>query len=316
MILSASRRTDLPNYYANWLIHRLQEGFVLVRNPMNPHQISRIPLSPSVVDCIVFWTKNPENMLSRLGDLSAYPYYFQFTLTSYGRDIEPYLPGKKDCLIPVFQSLAARIGKERMVWRYDPILLNTRYTVSYHLNAFTQIAERLRGCTEKVVISFVDLYSKTQRNTRGLSITPPQGKVLLNMVQHLVRIAATNGMVVETCSETIDLQDLGVQHGHCIDARQIERIIGVPLRGKKDRNQRVTCGCMESIDIGAYHTCGNGCKYCYANFSQQKVAETVRLYKETSPLLCGQIGPKDYIIERSVQSLREEQLRFDGEMDG
>ena len=251
MILSASRRTDLPNYYVNWLIHRLQEGFVLVRNPMNPHQISRIPLSPSVVDCIVFWTKNPENMLSRLGDLSAYPYYFQFTLTSYGRDIEPYLPSKKDCLIPVFQSLAARIGKDRMVWRYDPILLNMRYTVSYHLDAFAQIAERLRGCTEKVVISFVDLYSKTQRNTRGLSITPPQGKVLLNMVQHLVRIAANNGMVVETCSETIDLQDLGVQHGHCIDARQIERIIGVPLRGKKDRNQRVTCGCMESIDIGA-----------------------------------------------------------------
>ena len=165
-----------------------------------------------MVDCIVFWTKNPENMLSRLGDLSAYPYYFQFTLTSYGRDIEPYLPNKKDCLIPVFQSLAARIGKDRMVWRYDPILLNMRYTVSYHLDAFAQIAERLRGCTEKVIISFVDLYSKTQRNTRGLSITPPQGKVLLNMVQHLVRIAANNGMVVETCSETIDLQDLGVQH--------------------------------------------------------------------------------------------------------
>ena len=105
MILSASRRTDIPNYYMDWFLHRVQEGFVYVRNPINPHQISRISLSPSVVDCIVFWTKNPENMLPHLGELAAYPYYVQFTLTSYGRDIEPNLPDKKNRLIPTFQAL-------------------------------------------------------------------------------------------------------------------------------------------------------------------------------------------------------------------
>ena len=165
MILSASRRTDIPNYYMDWFLHRVQEGFVYVRNPINPHQISRIALSPSVVDCIVFWTKNPENMLPHLGELAAYPYYVQFTLTSYGRDIEPNLPDKKDRLIPAFQSLSAIIGKERVVWRYDPIFLNRRYTVSYHLAAFSEIARRLRGYTERVVISFIDLYAKTKRNT-------------------------------------------------------------------------------------------------------------------------------------------------------
>lgn len=310
MILSASRRTDLPNYYADWFFRRLQEGFVLVRNPMNPHQISRIALSPAVVDCIVFWTKNPENMLPRLGELSAYPYYFQFTLTGYGRDIEPHLPDKKNCLIPVFQSLAAHIGKERVVWRYDPILLNARYTVPYHLNAFEQIAGHLCGYTEKVVISFVDLYVKTKRNTEELSICPPEGGTLFSMVQQMVQIAARSGMTVETCAESLDLWALGVQRGSCIDPRLIERITGYPLRGAKDRNQRAACGCMESVDIGAYHTCRNGCKYCYANFSPERVANTVRRYTESSSLLCGQVGPQDVITERPVHSLRDIQLQF------
>lgn len=145
MILSASRRTDIPNYYMDWFLHRVQEGFVYVRNPINPHQISRISLSPSVVDCIVFWTKNPENMLPHLGELAAYPYYVQFTLTSYGRDIEPNLPDKKNRLIPTFQALSSKIGKERVVWRYDPIFLNQRYTVSYHLAAFRKLPGACAG---------------------------------------------------------------------------------------------------------------------------------------------------------------------------
>lgn len=182
MILSASRRTDIPNYYMDWFLRRIREGYVDVRNPINPHQISRIALSPSVVDCIVFWTKNPENMLPHLGELAAYPYYVQFTLTSYGRDIEPNLPDKKDRLIPTFQALSSKIGKERVVWRYDPIFLNQRYTVSYHLAAFSEIARRLRGYTERVVISFIDLYAKTKRNTAGLFLSPPEGDTLFYML--------------------------------------------------------------------------------------------------------------------------------------
>ncbi len=282
-----------------------------VRNPINPHQISRISLSPSVVDCIVFWTKNPENMLPHLGELAAYPYYVQFTLTSYGRDIEPNLPDKKVRLIPAFQSLSAIIGKERVVWRYDPIFLNRRYTVSYHLAAFSEIARRLRGYTERVVISLIDLYAKTKRNTAGLFLSPPEGDTLFYMTGQMAQIAQENGMMIESCAESCDLQAVGVPHGSCIDPHLIERIIGCPLRAAKDRNQRAACGCVESIDIGAYHTCRNGCNYCYANFSPEKVADTVRLYAEHAPLLCGTVGPQDQITERPVRSLKDIQLRLE-----
>ena len=126
MILSASRRTDIPGYYSDWFYNRIKEGFLFVRNPVNMHQVSKIDLSPEVVDCIVFWTKNPAPMLAGLEELKAYPYYFQFTLTGYGTDIERNVPHKKDVVIPVFQDLSKRIGAQRVVWRYDPILFNDR----------------------------------------------------------------------------------------------------------------------------------------------------------------------------------------------
>ena len=140
MILSVSRRTDVPNYYSDWFIHRIGEGFLYVRNPLNSHQISRIDLSPDVVDCIVFWTKNPANMIEKLESLQDYKYYFQFTLTGYGKEIEPALPDKRTELIPTFIRLSEKIGKEKVIWRYDPILISKRYTADYHLKAFEEIA--------------------------------------------------------------------------------------------------------------------------------------------------------------------------------
>ena len=132
MILSVSRRTDIPNYYSEWFFNRLKEGFLYVRNPMNFHQISKIKISPDVVDCIVFWTKNPLPMKERLDELEAYNYYFQFTLTGYGNDVERNLPNKKTSVFPVFQELSNRIGKEKVVWRYDPIFFSNRYNAKYH----------------------------------------------------------------------------------------------------------------------------------------------------------------------------------------
>ena len=128
MILSVSRRTDIPNYYSEWFFNRIKERFVYVRNPMNEHQISKIDLSPDVVDCIVFWTKNPEPMITRLDELSKYNYYFQFTLTGYGKDIECNVPHKRDKMIPIFQELSRKIGKQKVIWRYDPILFTKKYS--------------------------------------------------------------------------------------------------------------------------------------------------------------------------------------------
>ena len=110
MILSVSRRTDIPNYYSEWFYNRIKEGFLYVRNPMNAHQISEIKITPDVVDCIVFWTKNPLPMMKRLNEIKEYNYYFQFTLTGYGNDVEVNLPNKKTEMIPVFQELSKKIA--------------------------------------------------------------------------------------------------------------------------------------------------------------------------------------------------------------
>ena len=189
MILSASRRTDIPNYYSEWFINRIREGFLYVRNPMNAHQVSKINLSPDVIDCIVFWTKNPINMLGKLEELKPYMYYFQFTLTGYGRDVEPNLPHKREALIPTFQRLSEQIGKERVIWRYDPIFLSDRYTVEYHIKAFEEIAASLAGYTDTVVISFIDFYKKTMRNTRTLAIQQMTAQKTRTLAEKMAEIS-------------------------------------------------------------------------------------------------------------------------------
>ncbi len=308
MILSVSRRTDIPNYYSEWFLGRIKEGFLYVRNPMNPHQISKIIITPEVVDCIVFWTKNPEPMLERLDELVSYNYYFQFTLTGYGKDIETNLPHKKEKMIPIFKELSEKIGKERVIWRYDPILFTEKYTPEYHLKAFEQIAEALKGYTEKCVISFVDEYAKNKKNMEELGIYELKPEELLEFAKRISQIAGENGMTVGSCAEKIDLGECGIAHNSCIDKELIESIIGCRLHVDKDKNQRSECGCVESIDVGTYNTCKNGCKYCYANYSEEKTRQTCSLYQQDLPILCSIIDERDTITERKVKSLKQQQL--------
>lgn len=310
MILSASRRTDIPNYYSDWFYQRIKEGYCYVRNPVNAHQISKISLSPEVVDCIVFWTKNPAPMMARLPELKDYRYYFQFTLTGYGRDIEPNVPHKKESVIPTFQSLSKEIGKEKVIWRYDPILFTEKYNMEYHLSAFAQIAEALCGYTDKCVISFVDIYAKNRKTMDRLRVQAFPEEKLKEFAGKLSRIAREHQMEIAACAEAMDLSDCGISPNRCIDKGQIEKIIGCKLSGGKDKNQRGECGCMESVEIGAYDTCKNGCLYCYANQSEAQVRSRAGLYDVNSPLLCGAVTEQDKITERKMKSLREEQLSF------
>lgn len=303
MILSVSRRTDIPNHYSDWFYQRIKEGFLYVRNPMNPHQVSRIDLSPQVVDCIVFWTKNPANMLPRLQELHAYPYYFQFTLTGYGRDIESGLPDKRTELLGTFRTLAEKIGKNRVIWRYDPIFINDRYTMEYHLKAFTEIAESLKNHTEKVIISFLDFYTKIQRSTKALGIRELTREEMRRIARELAGIAKANGLTIQTCAEEIDLQEFGIMHGSCIDKTVTENILGCRLTLGKDKNQRKECGCMESVEVGTYNTCRTGCRYCYATLSREKTGTAP--YDVNSPLLCGTLLPGDKVTERKVKSCRD-----------
>ena len=308
MILSVSRRTDIPSYYSEWFFNRIKEGYLYVRNPLNAHQVSKIKITPDVVDCIVFWTKNPGPMLERLDELKEYPFYFQFTLTCYGKDVEENVPHKKEIMIPVFQELSEKIGAKRVVWRYDPILFNDTYTKEYHLKAFEQIAGALKGYTEKCVISFVDDYAKISKNMAALNIRQPSKDELIEFAKELSRIAGENGMQIASCAETIDLEECGIEHNSCIDKKLVEEIIGCKIKTSKDKNQRKECGCVESMEVGTYNTCLNGCKYCYANYSKESVVGNYKAYDVNSPILCGQLMEGDKVTERAVKSIREEQI--------
>lgn len=310
MILSVSRRTDIPNYYSEWFMNRLKDGFLCVRNPMNPHQVSKIELSPELVDCIVFWTKNPKPMFTRLDELNPYKYYFQFTLTGYGKDIEPNVPHKKHEMISIFKELSLRIGKEKVVWRYDPIFFTEKYTQEYHVRAFEAIAKELNCYTDKVVISFLDIYRKTKKNMYGISLIQKEQDELRAFASKLAKIASENHMKIATCAEQIDLSECGIEHNSCIDRELIERVIGCKINAKKDKNQRDECGCVESIEVGAYDTCLNGCKYCYANFSDEIVRKKCKQYNPNSPILLDNITEEDKVTMKKMKSVRQEQIEL------
>ncbi len=311
MIISASRRTDIPSYYAEWFFNRIRERYVLVRNPVNPRRISRISLEPDSVDGIVFWTKNPIPMLGDLKKLRGYTYYFQFTVNAYGRDIEKNVPSKNDLIIPAFQRLSDMIGPDRVIWRYDPIFLSSSHTVDYHSQFFEKLARRLSGHTRKCTISFLDCYQKIKRTVGRLSIqtaTPGQQDTL---VRNLAEIAHHYGLQMDTCAEEGDFQKYGVQRARCIDDRLFEKLLGCPLEVRKDRNQRLFCGCIESIDIGAYNTCKNGCCYCYANLGE-KVMKLAARHDPCAPLLTGTVGENDTVTERKARSCLARQRRLYG----
>ncbi|HPD38814.1 MAG TPA: DUF1848 domain-containing protein, partial [Mesotoga infera] len=296
-------------FYGEWFFNRIREGFALVRNPMNPHQVSRVDISPASVDCIVFWSKDPEKMIDKLDELADYTYYFQFTLTPYNREIEPNLREKRE-ILETFMRLSELIGRERVIWRYDPVIITERLTIDWHLKAFESMARKLSKFTEKCVISFVDIYRKILRNVRRIEAKEADGRELHRLARGLSEIAGANGLVIETCSELIDLSEHGIRHGRCVDDRLISRLLGRELIVSKDRNQREACGCVESVDIGAYNTCPNGCLYCYANFNKTSVEKSRRTYDPDSPMLCDMLKDFDRITERKKKDGNGKQTKL------
>jgi hypothetical protein len=308
VIISASRRTDIPTYYSDWFFQRIKESYVLVRNPMNIHQVSKICLSPEVVDGIVFWTKNPIPMIERLDEISQYPYYFQFTLNAYGKDVEPNVPSKNEVIIPAFQKLSQKIGRNRVVWRYDPIFINEKYTLEYHCKYFESLASKLHMFTERCTISFIDYYRNTERNMKPLDLISISIQQKVELMERFSSITTRYGLPLDTCAEAIDLQKFGIMHANCIDKERLEKIGGYTLNVEKDKNQRMECACISSIDIGMYNTCKNGCLYCYANYSNKIVQNNCGQHRSDSPLICGEIIEGDILREREVKSCKNCQV--------
>jgi hypothetical protein len=307
MILSVSRRTDIPAFYSKWFINRIHEGFVDVRNPVNIHQISRVDIEPDVVDCIVFWTKHAKPLMNELEELEDYKYYFQYTINPYDALIEKNVP-RKNIIIDNFKELSDKIGPNRVIWRYDPILITNTINLDYHIKYFEQLAKRLSGFTDICVISFVDLYKKTVRNTQSLNMREPTMEEMHRFAHMMTEIAGLHNIKIVSCSEKENLEAEGIEHGCCIDRNLIEEITGYEIDATKDKNQRKECGCIQSIDIGAYNTCKHNCKYCYANFNPEKVDLQSKLHDPLSSLLIGEIMPDDKIRNRDVKLLKRNDL--------
>ncbi|MBQ4573837.1 MAG: DUF1848 domain-containing protein [Clostridia bacterium] len=308
MLLSASRRTDIPCHFADWFMQRIREGFVLTRNPMNHAQLSRIPLSPDIVDCIIFWTKDPAGILPHLDEFDerGYRYYFQFTLTPYDSDIEANLR-PKDKIEQSFIALSKRIGSKSIVWRYDPILVNDSIDLAYHAYHFNRLCELLSPYCQSVTISFLDFYAKLHSSL----LRPITEDEIVNLASMIADTARTYRLPVHACCEKLDLTPYGIAPAACIDKAMIEQICESPLKLSPDKNQRPGCGCCESVDIGAYNTCINGCIYCYANNSPSAAVRRYTAHDPNSPILFGRVAEGECITEKKLQSnLIRQQVLF------
>jgi hypothetical protein len=267
MILSASRRTDIPAFYGDWFMERLREKEALVKNPMNPRQVSKLDLSPENIDCIVFWTKNPVNFIKHLKEIDdlGYRYYFQFTLNPYDKDIETNLE-EKSGLVNTFMELSNLIGKKKVVWRYDPVIINEKYTLKYHEIYYSALYEKLSKYTEKCVISFIDEYYFLKDEFKRLNIhelNDEEIEKVSAMIASVVNGSETK-LTIASCCEKVLLTQYGITRNKCIDETLINELFNLNIKYKKDKGQRRECNCTQSRDIGAYNTCGHGCIYCYA----------------------------------------------------
>ena len=279
MIVSASRRTDIPALYSDWFFHRLAVGEALVSNPVNPSQVRRVSLLPEDVDGFVFWSRYPAPMLERLRLLGDIPFYFQVTLTPYGPDIEPGLPPEKHRIDTILR-LADRLGPQKVVWRYDPVFLSPSWTPERQTERFGKLVQALSGAVSQCTFSFLDRYRKIEGALLRLGILPWTDEAMRGMAGRLSRIAGEAGLRLETCAEEMDLGDLNIGHARCVDAS----FFGGDAR-RKDPNQRPACGCSPSRDIGRYDTCIHGCAYCYANAGQAAAVRRHAAHDPASPSL-------------------------------
>jgi len=290
VIISASRRTDIPALYAEWFLNRIRAGYCTVPNPFNSKQISHVPLGPQDVDVIVFWTRNPQPMLPRLEELDRrdYRYYFQFTVMDNPRELDAKTP-PLSASIRMFKTLAEMIGPDKVVWRYDPIVFSRVTDVPFHVEKYRQIAASLRGSTRRSVISIMDVYAKASGRLRKLAgrgiVCEDPTRYLADLIPALAQIAASADMEIVSCAEPFDLRPYGVSPGKCVDNDLIERVFHFTPTATKDPAQRELCGCVVSKDIGMYDTCLFGCQYCYATSSFERARVNYASHNPLSPSL-------------------------------
>ena len=293
MILFVSGRTDIVAFYSNWFMNRYREGFVDVRNPFNPKLVSRIKFSN--VDMIMFCTKNPLPIIPYLKEIDK-PILFHVTLTSYKKDIEPNVDDKSK-IIEGIKEISKIIGKDNVVVRYDPIFINSKYTMNYHKKAFKRMCELLSGYVNRVIVSFLDNYKNVQKNMGYLKPVPFTEDMYKEIGEYFSKGARINGMTVQTCFENRNLVEYGFVKGDCLS-----RELALKMTGNKYPKQVARkggkCECVQMVDIGVYNTCKHLCKYCYANYMEDMVLNNYLKHDDNSSLLIGELESDDIIKER------------------
>lgn len=261
-IISCSYRDDTPAFFSEEFFQNYRRGMAVLQTN---HGTRPVSLRPEHVACMVFWTKNPsDHFIKNMASLRS-PFYIQWTITGYNEDIEPNVPPKQEVLRR-FRQVSQTIGKERVWWRYDPILINDFYDVDYHTSRFADMASSLKGHTTHCVISFLDEYGKIMDQVRKGSMRAPTDEEIHKMAASMSAVAAANGMTVQTCSEgRYDLTAYGIEEAPCIDAAFIEKEFRITLDDSiKHPSSFRQCKCAVNTDLGSYHRCKHGCKYCYA----------------------------------------------------
>jgi DNA repair photolyase len=276
MIISVSRRCDIPRFRFQWFLERLDMGFADVVNPFNRSQVRRVSLAPADTEAFVFWTRDPRNILEHTAELEdrGYRFYVMTTLTGYPKVLEPDVP-PPDTICAAMACLTRIIGIRRVIWRYDPLFLSSVTDENFHCRNFSTLAERLRGTVQRVIVSVYDEYGGAKRrlaalekeglckpfphyDDTGLSLPG-----LRRLLAELAETAVSGGMEIQSCAEAGDLYPPGIKPGACVDGALIKELWGIESSGK-DKNQRPYCLCAASVDIGEYGACPAGCVYCYA----------------------------------------------------
>lgn len=269
MIISVSRRTDIPAFFSEWFGEEFKKRRVVVANPYRPGQKREVSLRKGDVDAFVFWTRYPRPFFWCLDaiDNNQIPYYFMMGITHYPVFLEPRMVDL-DVQIQALKDLARRIGRSRIIWRYDPIIFSRETDMAFHKSNFQTLATRVAPFAHRVIISFLDSYRKVKNRFNKIGFTPvnirEQPGKLRDLALFLKDTAERNELDIQTCAEDIPRDRFPVKHGKCIDNDLLNSLFGCHIDHEKDPGQRPSCGCQKSVDIGTYGSCGFQCLYCYA----------------------------------------------------
>jgi hypothetical protein len=289
-VISVSRRTDIPAFYVEWFLRRLDAGFAEYRNPFGG-QMYTVSLQPADVLAFVFWSRNYQPLLPHLDwiEQRGYRGYFHLTITGYPILLEPHAPTVQAALDSA-RRLAERYSPQHVLWRFDPLLISNQTPAAYLLEQFAQLASQLCGYTTRCYISFVDFYGKTRRNlgaltTHGLTCADPTLEEKRALTAQLVALANTFQLKLYACCESGLLTIPGVQQAHCVDADLLQALFPEKFQPLKLAPTRDGCGCFASRDIGAYGTCIHGCRYCYANSHHQQAVTNYQQHQSERAFL-------------------------------